>query len=64
MDKIDKINDTHDTNFNAVDVKRKLRVMSAKINEIIDIVNEMIDDTEEDNDIDDIIDNPSSLNFK
>ena len=61
MDKIDKINDLYDTNFNAVDVKRKLRIMSAKINEIIDVVNELVDDTEEEIDNDDIIENPSSL---
>lgn len=61
MDKIDKINDLYDTNFNAVDVKRKLRIMSAKINEIIDVVNELVDDTDEETDVDDIIDNPSSL---
>lgn len=61
MDKIDKINEIHDTNFNAVDVKRKLRIMSAKINEIIDVVNELVDDTEEEIDNDDIIENPSSL---
>lgn len=49
---IEKLDTTIDTNFNRVDVARKIRLLSLKINEIIDVVNSMnvneIDDDEDD----------------
>lgn len=49
---IEKLDTVIDTNFNRVDVARKIRLLSLKINEIIDVVNSMnvneIDDDEDD----------------
>ena len=56
MYQIEKLDDVHDTNFNAIDVKRKLREIALKINEIIDLVNALSKeyDNSVEADIDDI----------
>ena len=59
---IEKIDDVHDTNFNAVDMKRKIREISLKINEIIDVVNALTAEYDEVNDQE--IDDISKINVK
>lgn len=55
--KIEKLDEVNDVNFNAVDMKRCVRVMTAKINQLIDVINMMqeepyTDDLDEDDDKD------------
>ena len=59
---IEKMDDVHDTNFNAVDMKRKIREISLKINEIIDVVNALTAEYDEVNDQE--IDDISKINVK
>lgn len=60
---IEKIDDINDVNFNAVDVKRCLRVMAGTINQIIDVLDNLqeepytadMDEDDEDSDSNNIL---------
>lgn len=62
MKQIEKIDDVHDTNFNAVDMKRKIREISLKINEMIDVINALT--TEYDDVMDREINDLSKIDVK
>ena len=61
---IEKLDTSLDTNFNKIDVARKIRMLSLKINEIIDVVNSMNVKELEDDDDEDVVIKESDLKNK
>lgn len=65
MRKIEKLNTDQEIQFNKVDLNRKVRTLFLKVNEIIDVINEMneppyMEDYDEDDEEDDEV--PVTLN--
>ena len=64
MDQIKKLDDVHDTDFNAIAVKRRLRTLTLKINEIIETVNALTAEYDEEHSDEDDVEDVSKLKLK
>ena len=62
---IEKLETEIDTNFNKVDVAKNIRILSLKINEIIEVINSMnVSDLQDDNDEEEVILKESEIKIK